>query len=82
MRLIVNLIKLHKSACLSGGCVRTESVNKICDRFLFIFSFRYGKKKSVSRVLFIFHMIPASMLLRKQKFCLTVWSKTTNNIIT
>ena len=61
--------QLHKYVCFSAGCIRTESVNKIWDRFLFIFSFRYGEKKSVSCVLFISHVVVASILLKKRRFC-------------
>ena len=64
LKKVVNLINLHKSAYLSVGYIGKESVNKIWDHFLFIFPFRYGEKKSVSRVLFIFHVVLASILLR------------------
>ena len=81
LKKVVNLISLHKSAYLSVGCIGNESVNKIWDRFLFIFTLRYGKKKSVYRVLFIFHVVLASILLRKRKFCykISVWNIINDN---
>ena len=62
VRVICLLIQLHKSACFSALCKRTESVNKIWDNFLVIFTLDMGRR-TVFPACFLFFMC-----LRKRNF--------------
>ena len=62
VRVICLLIQLHKSACFSALCKRTESVNKIWDNFLVIFTLDMGRRTMFPACFLFF------MCLRKRNF--------------